>query len=351
MLAILLAIAGAVGNPVLPNTLAGVTLGSDAAWVVSNHPDAQKANDGYGRWWRWSRTGGGVVTITADGNGRVNRVDFKTERSISGSVDLPCVGTFRLQDSEAGLNSILNKTPCSVFNGAAYGVPGGSVVTLRFAGTENGDLVEATWYRDSGANPSPVGQLRDVLGSLRPVLNNIGEGARIYYAGSCPTREDPMRGISFPSVWLQPSEGATGIDAVHQIFRDDPNVKVKQDRSGRVTIVIGTVSSALLDTNLRTLTFSPTEQYTALSAVDAIEIAASIEAKQQGLSFRPVPTIVDHISREPMIGLPHLPRLMQNIEVGAALDAVATTFNGIATYGACIQPDGKTLFELGFAHL
>jgi hypothetical protein len=348
MIAILLAAVVAAGGQPQPATLAGVTLGSDAAQVVSNHSGAQKATDGYGRWWRWTQPQGGTVTITADDNGTVNRVDFKIDTGVNGSIDLPCIGTFRLRDSDARLNAILNKTPCSAYNGAAYGVPGGSVVALRFAGAANSDLIEATWYRDSGATASPVGQLREVIDLLRPVLKSIGGSARVYYSGSCPTRQDPMRGISFPSVWLQQSQGTTGIDAVRQIFRDDPNVVVRQDPSGRATIVIGTVSSTLLNTNIRNLTFTPTEQYTVLSAVERIKIAASIEAKQQTLSFWPAPTIVDHLLQEPIVGLPHLPSLMQDIKLGAALDAVAAAFNGIATYGECIQPDGESVFDIGF---
>jgi hypothetical protein len=348
MIAILLAALVAAGGELPVSTLAGVTLGSDATRVVSNHPGAQKATDSYGRWWRWRTPAGGLVTITADDNGRVNRVDFKMDKSVKGSVDLPCIGTFRLRDSDARLNAILNKTPCSAFNGAAYGVPGGSVVALRFDSTNESALVEATWYRDSGASPAPVGHLREVIDSLRPILKSIGGAARIYYAGTCPTREAPMRGISFPSVWLQQSQGTADIDAVRQVFRDNPNVTVRQDLSGRVTIVIGTVSSALLNMNIPKLTFSPSEQYTALSAVEKIEIAASIEAQQQKLPFWRPPTIVDHLLQEPIVGLPHLPSLMQNIELGAALDAVAATFNGIATYGECIQPDGKSLFEIDF---
>jgi hypothetical protein len=169
MIAILLAaVVAAAGQPQLA-PLAGVTLGSDAVQVVSNHPGAQKAADGYGRWWRWTEPQGGMVTITADDNGTVNRVDFKVDKGVNGSVDLPCIGTFRLRDSDARLNAILNKTPCSAFNGAAYGVPGGSVVALRFGGADNSGLVEATWYRDSGANPAPVGHLREVMHFLRPV--------------------------------------------------------------------------------------------------------------------------------------------------------------------------------------
>jgi hypothetical protein len=41
---------------------------------------------------------------------------------------------------------------------------------------------------------------------------------------------------------------------------------------------------------------------------------------------------------------------MQNVTIDSALDAVARTFTGIVMYGACMQPDGKSLFRLNFIY-
>ena len=67
------------------------------------------------------------------------------------------------------------------------------------------------------------------------------------------------------------------------------------------------------------LTLDPIEQYAALSALDKIAITADMYA-------------------------------MQNVTLDEQLDAVARTFKGIVTYGVCVQPNGKSLFRLGFVY-
>jgi hypothetical protein len=94
----------------------------------------------------------------------------------------------------------------------------------------------------------------------------------------------------------------------------------------------------------------PTEQYTALSAIDKIGITADIYAKEQGLPFGLAPFVIDHLAGGPIKGAPHLPAVMENITIDDALDAVARIFKGIVTYGACMQPDGKSLFLLSFIY-
>lgn len=331
-------------------TLAGVTLGSNVTQVLSRHPGAQSSR-GSGRWWRWSKQDGGAVTITADDSGEVTRVDFQADRGQEGNIDLPCVGAFPVQSSHVNLNFALAKTSCSAFNGAAYGLPDRSVVAVRFNGPGDGQLAEATWYRPSAEDPSPVGHMRSVIDYLRPALADIGGIARIYYAGECPAknRSSLVQELDFPSVWFQPPlPGATGIGAVRQIVRDDPNVTVMQDGSGMVRITIGNVSRALLQTRLPSLTLDPIAQYNVVSAVDDIAFTADRYAKQHGLPFGLAPFVIDHLVSGPVEGAPHLPPLMQNITIDDALDAVARTFKGIAIYGVCAQPDGNSLFRLNF---
>jgi hypothetical protein len=155
----------------------------------------------------------------------------------------------------------------------------------------------------------------------------------------------------FPAVYLQPpQQGATGIVAVRQIFRDDPNVAVMQDRSGMLRINIGGVSTTILQTRLPSVTLDPTEQYTDRSALEKIAIMADIYEKERGRPFGLTPFVIDHLVSGPIPGAPHLPKLMENLTVDQALDSVAKTFKGIVTYGMCQRPDSKDLFELDYAH-
>ncbi len=138
------------------------------------------------------------------------------------------------------------------------------------------------------------------------------------------------------------------MDAVRQIFRDDPNATVVQDRSGMLRITIGSVSGTVLQTRLPSLTLDPRQQYTTLSAVDEIAFTADLYAKAHSLPFGLGPYVIDHLVGAPVEGAPHLPAVMQNITIDAALDAVARAFRGVVIYGECVQSNGKTQFLPGF---
>jgi hypothetical protein len=138
--------------------------------------------------------------------------------------------------------------------------------------------------------------------------------------------------------------------AVQQIFRDDPNVTVVQDRSGMLRITIGSVSSTILQTRLPSLTLDPIGQYTALSAIDEISFTAASYAKERGLPFGLAPYVIDHLVRGPGKGDPHLPGMMPNITIDDALNKVASTFKGIVMYGTCKLPDGEELFKVNYVY-
>jgi hypothetical protein len=326
------------------STLAGVQLNSDVAQVLSQHPDARKgANDA--RWWQWRVPGMGTVTITSDDAGKVNRVNFVAEGP-DGSVDLPCAGRVPFKSSDDDLNRMLRPTPCSAFNGAAYGFPGGSVVAITFGHAMTSQLTNATWFRDTGAYPSPVGQVQEIVRYLRPVLNSVGGAARIYYAADCSPLNDT--GLALPMVALQPADGFTGVAGVRRVLRDNPNVTVTRDRSGMVRIAIGNVARQLLDSDMPRLELGRDARWRGDFAVDAIRQLASDYAGQQRLPFGIAPSpfrIIDVIG-EPV---PQLPAALQNVTFDGALDVVARTFKGVVAYGACVEPSGRNLFAMSFA--
>jgi hypothetical protein len=117
-----------------------------------------------------------------------------------------------------------------------------------------------------------------------------------------------------------------------------------------VRITIGSVSDAVLQMKISTLTLAPYAQYSPLSATDEIAIAADTYAKRRDLPFSLGPYVIDHLVSGPVKRAPHLPAMIQNITIDEALDAVARTFKGIVTYGLCVQPNGKGLFVPGFIY-
>jgi hypothetical protein len=196
--------------------------------------------------------------------------------------------------------------------------------------------------------PANIGIGSAVVDYVRPVLKSVGGAARVNYAGICPAGENRLL---LPTVDAQPaSQGTTGIAAVRQIFRDDPQVTVTQDQSGILRITIGTVSTIVLQTRIPSLTLGPAAQYTPKDAVYAIAISANNYAKAHRLNFGIAATVLDVIERGPSNGAPHLPKLMQNVTVDEALDSLARTFNGIVLYGTCKMPDGKELFRLDYIY-
>jgi hypothetical protein len=193
-----------------------------------------------------------------------------------------------------------------------------------------------------------------VIDYLRPALRYVGGAARIYYTSECRAAEKNTSGNSqflFPAVYLEPlPAGVTGANAVRQIFRDDPNVTVTQDRSGMLRVMIGSVSTAILQTRIETLTLNPYDQYSAPSAVDTIENAPELHTAEHRLDVYLNQSTIDIIVSGPIPGAPHLPKLIQNVTVEEALDSVAKTFKGIVAYGVCTQPGGKGLFQLGYIY-
>ncbi len=207
----------------------------------------------------------------------------------------------------------------------------------------------------SDSASASVGHEDAVISYLRPALRYAGGAVRIYYAGECRAAEYDTSGklqLLFPPVVLQaPLQGATGVDAVRQIFRNDANVVVTQDRSGMVRIMIGSVPTALLQTRVQALTLNPYDQYSALSALFKIEDAPELDAAERRLDVYPVPfQIIDIILSGPIPGKPHLPKLMQNVTIDEALDSMVRTFEGIVMYGICKRPGGKYLFILDYTY-
>jgi hypothetical protein len=341
------------GGELRASTLAGVTLGSNLTQVLSEYPGAQRAANP-GRRWFWSRRGGGMLSVTADDLGNITRVDFIADNGQENNVDLPCVGAFPVQHSHVNLEFALDKTACSAFNGATYGLSDRSLVDVRFNGSGDGQLIEAIWYRPSDQNPSPVGHMKAVIQYLRPALTHVGGAARICYAGECQTPEKDTSGslqLLFPAVYLQPpQQEATGITEVRQIFRDDPNVVVMQDRFGMRRIMIGRVSTVILQTRIGALTLNPIDQYSAPSAVATIENAPELHAADRKLNIDQALRTIDFIVSGPISGAPHLPKLMKNVTVDEALDAVVRTFRGIVMYAICKQPDGRDMLKLDYVY-
>jgi hypothetical protein len=122
--------------------------------------------------------------------------------------------------------------------------------------------------------------------------------------------------------------------------------------AGIISVKIGKLSGAILHTKLGSLTLTPLQQYNPTEAISAMTSSAEFEAAKVKLNFREPVTIADVMLQEPIKGMPHLPKSINNITVDQALDLVAKVFRGIVIYGECTSPGGTggtRFFTLHFA--
>jgi hypothetical protein len=195
------------------------------------------------------------------------------------------------------------------------------------------------------STPASVGVDSAAADYLRPVLNSVGGAARIDYAGTCTGRKK----LVLPTVDVQPtSQGITGVTAVREIFRNDPQVTVTRGHSGMLRVTIGNVSTSALQTKIPALTLDSYSQYSPLSAVAAIAFWLNTYAAEHSMHLGMAAIVIDIIVSGPIPGAPHLPPRMQNVTVDDALDSVARSFKGIVLYGTCTQPDGEELFDIKY---
>ena len=191
-----------------------------------------------------------------------------------------------------------------------------------------------------------------VLKYLLPALSSAGKRGRLYYRAACHAEGDP---VPFPLIEARPpSKDEKGLTAVQQIFRNDKDVAVTEKPSGIITIRIGEISAAILQTKIPLLRLDPDEQYNPTEAIDAIESSKDMDAAMRNLGVSPVSIPLGGLSTPPGKGLPHLPPSMKNVTVHQALDSIARTFQGIVIYGECAEPakpGGPRLFWLDFANV
>lgn len=186
-----------------------------------------------------------------------------------------------------------------------------------------------------------------VLKFLGPALKDRGGIGRIYCITACATKSGTP--LPFPLVMIQPaSEGASGLAAVRDIFRNDQKTSVAESPSGMIRVTIEQPKSSILQTKIPLLTFSQAAQYDEVRAVDAILGCKEVQAAKRQLGFEE-PLTVESLGVAPFDKrAPHLPARMRNLTVDQALDEVAKIFGGIVIYKECANENGKRLFTIDF---
>ena len=201
--------------------------------------------------------------------------------------------------------------------------------------------LQEDWHATSDRNENAV------LEYLGPALATAGKGALLYYQGDC--REGEKYPVAFPLPNVQrPPKDTRGSAAVREIFRDDKNVAIIEGQSGIITIRIGNVSTAILQTRIAHLNLSQLEQDFPSWTIYRLENTKDVEAAMRKLSFDASPFSPGLVNAVVPSGTPHLPSQMNDVTMQQMLELTAETFKGVVIYGACTQPSGRSLFRLDF---
>lgn len=183
---------------------------------------------------------------------------------------------------------------------------------------------------------------------LGPVLTPLGGAGRFYSVVDCGPNECP----DFPRIRMQsPSEGKTGFAAVREIFAKDKQTTVTSGPKGIVRIRFGRDPSALLQTTIHYLRFTPLQRYNIIEAEAAIEDAKEVKAATRKLRLERSIVVISELVQKPMKGVHHLPEHIQDMTVDQALDLLATTFGEVMLYQECIRPNGTRCYLINHAYV
>lgn len=178
---------------------------------------------------------------------------------------------------------------------------------------------------------------QEVVTRLRPVLYSARKVGRFYFDGDClKTSLTPDRIVFRKTLDLsEPLSGASGVDAIRSIFRNERNVTITEKPVGVIRIQLGNVMDAILRTRMIQLKLDSSSQYDSLPAILSVERAPEVRSRMNQLGLQLLNHVIDYIVVQPHPGIPHLPEQLSNITLDDALDLVANTWNGVVSFGTC----------------
>jgi hypothetical protein len=172
---------------------------------------------------------------------------------------------------------------------------------------------------------------------------------RVYVLENC-THSGINWAMQFPRVKTKlPSKGAAGLAAVREMFQEDKNVQVTQDK-GIIRVRIGKAPTDLLRTRLGHVSFDREARYDPNQALGAIIGTKEVQTAMQSLRLT-LPLSFGGTVVVPQKDFYHLPGSISNVTVEQALDTIAKTWEGqvVVIYFVCKQPkdSGERLFDFG----
>lgn len=186
------------------------------------------------------------------------------------------------------------------------------------------------------AVPASANEITTIL-NLVGALHNTP--ARVYYGNRCTSSE--MSPNEVPDVILEPAETPRPLENLQWLRNalSPQGALVGQRPSGIVTVQVGSVPRAVLETTIAVVRFIPTQQYDPHQAIFAIDNAPEVKRAMAAAKLQFARAYADYLTAPmpPNPRAPHLPPVIRNLTLDQALDAVASTFTGIVLYGVCTR--------------
>jgi hypothetical protein len=201
-------------------------------------------------------------------------------------------------------------------------------------------LLAAALASSPAAAQSPVADasIETVLTRIAVANNRSRLPLRVYYrASSCEEHNGGYDPIAVPM--RLPTPGLTSAAAIRDMFADSPRVRVTEDSTGAIRVVIDDPPTALMQ-QIISIHFNMDERFSPGLAMIKLETNAGFSAAQTGTGVSLPPILVGSVLYSFVQEGPHLPRMMRHTTVDAVLDRMSRTFRSIVVYSVC--PDGRT---------
>lgn len=187
------------------------------------------------------------------------------------------------------------------------------------------------------AVPASANEITTILNLVRALHNTP---ARVYYGNRCTSSEISPNEV--PDVILEPAETPPPLENLQWLRNalSPQGALVGQRPSGIVTVQVGSVPRAVLETTIAVIRLTPMEQYSPLAAIEAIDNTPEVRHAMAAARMQFARADADYLMAPmpPNPGAPHLPPIIRNLTVDQALDLVASTFTVTVLYDVCTWP-------------
>jgi hypothetical protein len=201
-------------------------------------------------------------------------------------------------------------------------------------------LLAAALAGSPAAAQSPLADagIETILTRIAVVNNRARVPLRVYYrASSCEEGNGGYDPVAVPM--RLPAPALTSAAAIRDMFADSLRVRIAEDPTGAIRVVIGDPPAALMQ-QIISVHFNMDERFSLGLAMIKLETNAAFSAAQTRTGVSLPPILVGSVLYSFVQEGPHLPRMMRHATVDAVLDRMSRTFRSIVIYSVC--PDGRT---------